>query len=159
MTRSHAVVSGRAGQLLSACTGAFPFACALVLTPPSALRAPSRSLRRSLPFSPYFLHLPSARLGQVEGAFEGEGSRGWEQSRRGGWQKTTRPRAWAMCPMRGREPLAALRPGARHGSTAQHGQGAHVEGAPWLLSGSEGEQQGSHQEGRLMTMFLITTWR
>lgn len=60
---------------------------------------------------------------------------------------------------RGREPLAALRPGARHGSTAQHGQGAHVEGAPWLLSGSEGEQQGSHQEGRLMTMFLITTWR
>lgn len=81
--------------------GAFPFACALVLTPPSALRAPSRSLRRSLPFSPYFLHLPSARLGQVEGAFEGEGSRGWEQSRRGGRQKTTRPRAWAMCPMEG----------------------------------------------------------
>lgn len=60
---------------------------------------------------------------------------------------------------RGREPPAALRPGAQHGSTAQHGQGAHVEGAPWLLSGSEGEQQGSHQEGRLMTMFLITTWR
>lgn len=101
MTRSHGIVSGRAGQLLSACTGAFPFACPLVLTPPSALRAPSRSLRRSLPFSPYFLHLPSARLGQVEGAFEGEGSRGWEQSRRGGWQKTTRPRAWAMCPMEG----------------------------------------------------------
>lgn len=159
MTRSHGIVSGRAGQLLSACTGHFPSPahwCSLRPQPSVLLRGLSVALSLSPLISSIYrvpvlakwrvlLRARAPEAGSRAGGEAGKRRRGLEPGPCARW--------------RGREPPAALRPGARHGSTAQHGQGAHVEGAPWLLSGSEGEQQGSHQEGRLMTMFLITTWR